>query len=253
MISRTLQSFKDFMKRQKSNFRVLLVRGAFANFRWGLTQNYTSIYTVELGADPIGLGSLTGVGSLVNTFLSAPAGWLADRYSLKKIFLLGLVLEALVPLGYALSQNWQMLVFPVSLFYMTFVTSWTIERVFLANALSHKDRATGFGIFSGVGQIPMIFAPTLAGLIVTWLGGISVEAIRPLFYVSFAISALMLFWVYWKIQDPSVKSELRREGFISGFRTAITGKRGNQEVAVHRTPRIVHIRLYYAFHNGLRC
>ena len=99
MISRTFQGFRDFMKRQKSNFRVLLARGAFANFRWGLTQNYTSIYTVELGADPIGLGSLTGVGSLVNTFLSAPAGWLADRYSLKKIFLLGLVLEALVPLG----------------------------------------------------------------------------------------------------------------------------------------------------------
>ncbi|MFQ6094671.1 MAG: MFS transporter, partial [Candidatus Bathyarchaeia archaeon] len=226
MISRTFQGFRDFMKRQKPNFRVLVIRGAFTNFRWGLTQNYTSVYTVELGADPVQLGSLSGVGSLVNAFLSAPVGWLADRYSLKKIWLFGLILETLVPLGYALSQSWQMLIFPVSFFYMTFVTAWMIERVLLANALRHEDRATGFGVLSSISQIPMIFAPTLAGLIVTWLGGISVEAIRPLFYISFGISAIMSFWVYWNIEDPGRTSKLRTEGFISGFRRVLTGKGG---------------------------
>jgi len=105
-----LSRLRNFLKAQSQNFRVITIRGFFANFAGGLTQNYTSIYAVELGADPVELGSLTSIGGLINVFLSAPTGWLADRYGLKKLYLIGLILEALVPLGYALSWNWQMLV-----------------------------------------------------------------------------------------------------------------------------------------------
>ena len=212
-----MSRIKNFLKAQSRNFQVITIRGLFANFAGGLTRNYTSIYAVELGADPIELGSLRSIGDLVNAFLSAPMGWLADRYGLKKLYILGLVLEALVPLGYALSWNWQMLVIPMIFFSMTMVITYPIERILLANALKGEDRATGFGVFSSISQIPLIFAPIIAGVIVTWLGGISAAAIQPLYYVSFIILSLTLMLVYWRLKESKVKLTRMEEGFFKGF------------------------------------
>jgi MFS family permease len=214
---RKLSRFKDFLKAQSRNFHVLTVRGLFANFAGGLTQNYTSVYAVELGADPVELGSLRSIGDLVNAFLSAPTGWLADRYGLKKLYLIGLILEALVPLGYALSWNWQMLVVPIIFFSMTWVITYPIERILLANALRGEDRATGFGIFSSISQLPLIFAPIIAGVIVTWLGGISASAIQPLYYISFIIILFTLLWIHLRLKEPSTKLAKYEEGFLKGF------------------------------------
>jgi len=212
-----LSRIKNFLKAQSRNFQVITIRGLFANFAGGLTRNYTSIYAVELGADPVELGSLRSIGDLVNAFLSAPMGWLADRYGLKKLYILGLVLEALVPLGYALSWNWQILVIPMIFFSMTMVITYPIERILLANALKGEDRATGFGVFSSISQIPLIFAPIIAGVIVTWLGGISAAAIQPLYYVSFIILSLALMLVYWRLKESKVKLTRMEEGFFKGF------------------------------------
>jgi len=196
---------------------VITVRRLFANFAGGLTQSYTSIYAVELGADPVELGSLRSIGDLVNAFLSAPTGWLADRYGLKKLYLLGLIVEALIPLGYALSWNWQMLVVPMIFFSMTMVITYPIERILLANTLKGEDRATGFGIFSSISQIPLILAPIIAGVIVTWLGGISVTAIQPLYYISFMILSSTLLWVYSKLKEPRASLTRLEGGFLQGF------------------------------------
>jgi len=212
-----LSRLKNFLKAQSQNFRVITIRGLFANFAGGLIQNYTSIYAVELGADPVELGSLRSIGDLVNAFLSAPTGWLADRYGLKKLYLIGLILEALIPLGYALSWNWQMLVVPMIFFSMTWVITYPIERILLANSLKREDRATGFGIFSSISQLPLIFAPIIAGVIVTWLGGISATAIQPLYYISFIILSSTLMWVYLRLQEPRAKLAKSEEGFLQGF------------------------------------
>jgi len=212
-----LSRLKNFLKAQSKNFRVIMARGLFANFAGGLTQNYTSVYAVELGADPIELGSLRSIGDLVNVFLSAPTGWLADRYGLKKLYLIGLILEALIPLGYALSWNWQMLVVPMIFFSTTWVITYPIERILLANALKGKDRATGFGIFSSISRIPLIFAPIIAGVIVTWLGGISADAIQPLYFISFIILSLTLIWVYSRLQESRANLTRFEEGFLKGF------------------------------------
>jgi len=212
-----LSRLKDFLKAQSRNFRVIIVRGLFANFAGGLTQNYTSIYVVELGADPVELGSLRSIGDLVNIFLSAPIGWFADRYGLKKLYILGLILEMLVPLGYALSWNWQMIVIPLILFSTTMVLTYPIQRILLANALKREDRATGFGIFSSISQIPLIFAPIIAGVIVTSLGGISVAAIKPLYWISFIILSSTLLFVYRGLKEPKAKLTEYGEGFLKGF------------------------------------
>jgi len=223
-MAEALRKFRDFILRQKSNFRVLLVRGVCSSFSKGLTQNYISIYVVELGADTIQLGGLNSVGSLVNTFISAPIGWLADRYSLKTAFLLGLILEVLMPLFFALAWSWEMLVIPIVLSSMTMVTTLTIERVLAADSLKDRDRATGFGVLMTLSQIPVMVAPVVAGIIVERLGGISAEAIRPLFYISFVISLLASAWTYFKLKEVEPSPSIRHESFLSGFKRVLAGR-----------------------------
>ena len=41
-----MSRLRNFLKAQSQNFRVITIRGLFANFAGGLTQNYTSIYAV---------------------------------------------------------------------------------------------------------------------------------------------------------------------------------------------------------------
>jgi len=59
----------DFVKRQTSNFRVLLARKIGYSFLGRLSNQYTSLYAVALGADKIALGALNSVGSAVSTVL----------------------------------------------------------------------------------------------------------------------------------------------------------------------------------------
>ncbi|HDN01832.1 MAG TPA: MFS transporter, partial [Candidatus Bathyarchaeota archaeon] len=221
---RLFRTVTTFFNRQKSNFNVLITRGILSNFQKGLVQNYTSIYIVELGADPVQLGGLNGIGSLFNVFISAPIGWLADKYSLKTAFLVGLIFESLVPLFYALSWCWQMLVIPVILSSLTMVTTMTMERVLTADSLKDRDRATGFGLYMAISQVSSTISPVIAGIIVTQLGGISVRAIRPLFYLAFIVSASATLWVYLKLKDTGPAPNLKSESFIRGFRSIFEGR-----------------------------
>ena len=99
----------------------------------------------------------------------------------------------------------------------TMVITYPIERILIANALKGESRATGFGVFSSLSQIPLIFAPTIAGVIVTWLGGISADAIRPLFFVNFVILLSTLTWVSLRIKEPETKLASYEEGFLRSF------------------------------------
>jgi len=73
----------DFVKRQGRNFRVLLARKLGISLLGRLSNQYTSLYAVALGADKIALGTLNSVGGAVSTILSLPVGRLVERYSLK--------------------------------------------------------------------------------------------------------------------------------------------------------------------------
>jgi len=58
---------------------------------------YQQLYTTALGADPVELGSLNSLGSVVNSFISVPMGWIVDKYGVKKVMSLGLGLSRAQP------------------------------------------------------------------------------------------------------------------------------------------------------------
>ena len=58
-----------------------------------MTMPYASIYITMLGADPVELGIVNSFAHVMSAFVSVPVGWLQDRYSLRKTFLIGVALS----------------------------------------------------------------------------------------------------------------------------------------------------------------
>ena len=89
---RVIERAVSFVKRQERPFKVNMVRAAFQYFFTCLIQQYQPIYIVGLGADPLQLGLVAGIGGVAGAVISMPTGWLADKYGIRKMFLLGLPL-----------------------------------------------------------------------------------------------------------------------------------------------------------------
>ncbi|UCH01359.1 MAG: MFS transporter [Candidatus Bathyarchaeota archaeon] len=221
----------DFFRRQTWNFRILLIHGILVGGgRQGvihaLTGQYTNLYIVALGASKIQLGLIQSLQRATRVFLSVPIGQVIDRISLKKILLLGMMLEFLAPLMYGLAINWYMVI-PAALLIST---SWpirgTVRNILLADSLEDTSRATGFSVFSTIGAIPGIFMPFISAFIVESFGGINVAGIRPLFYIQFVFLAPISLLVYWKIKEPKRDRSKKSVSVLESFKKFLVFEKG---------------------------
>ncbi len=220
-----------FIRRQTKNFKVLLVRKLGLSLVGGLSWQYTSLYAEALGADPINLGTLNSIGSAISTALSMPMGSLMDRYSLKRVMLLAMIFETLVPLAYAIAQNWIMLIPALILFQMTTWQSLTatIESVYVADSLQDKDRASGFAVSSLISTIGGVIAPMAAAYVVISFGGVTADGIRPLFYIQLAGLIPLTAITYLNLTEAKKAGEQVKRGiksFLKDFETVFEGTRG---------------------------
>lgn len=102
--------------------------------------------------------------------LAYPAGILGDRFGLKKSFLVGLVLFALVYIGMAFcTAGWQMLVLFFGYGAYAACTEGNV-KAWVSNVVKPADTATAIGMLSGFQSISALFASAFAGFIWYQLG-----------------------------------------------------------------------------------
>jgi MFS family permease len=195
-------SFKNFLNRQTGDYKVLLIRRVVKSI-FRRFEQYNSLYIRALGADPVELGYINSIGSAVSGLSSLPIGQLMDKYSLKKMMLLVMVLELFVPLLFGLASDLWMIIPAMVLMQMsTYVgLSATIENVIVANSLGDEERATGFSLLSWISTVTGLVSPFLAAYIVMTFGGISVEGIRPLFFIQLLGLTPLVAVVYKRLKD----------------------------------------------------
>jgi MFS family permease len=222
-----IQSIRDFLRRQSHNYRVVLVRSAGANFLMNLTSSYTQIYTTELGANPVTLGSLSSVGSVVNMLISMPSGWVSDRYDLKKVMGLGMAFQVLMIALYAFAQDWTWILVAMMISPFTQALMMRSQSVMISKSLRDEDRAQGFSLRQVVAQLIGIVAPIPAALIVNYFGGLTVEGIRPLFYIRLLGLAAVYSYVYMKLVSvPPTPREGKKTSFVQDFRDVFSEGEG---------------------------
>jgi len=193
---------------------------------------YEQLYTTALGADPVELGSLNSLGSVVNSFISVPMGWIVDKYGVKKVIAFGLGLSAVVSVIYGLAVNWWMLIPAIILTQIMQRMLNPLADVIFIGTTKPQQRATALAFSRTIWAIPSIFAPTVAAVIVAASGGINAQGIRPLYYIQLVLTISIFLFIALKLPVPTShvnqkrdKEGLEEAGFIQGFRELFKGEK----------------------------
>jgi len=227
-LRRLIGGLGEFVRRQKHNYRVGVGRAAAYSFLGGLTSPYSAIYAVSLGADSVQLGSLSSIGAAMSALVSAPVGWLMDRYGIKRLYSLAIVLSAVGALLYAVAQDWRILVATAIVAALSTRLSSTGCSVICADSVQNRDRVTAQNVCGTLGSIASIVSPLIAAYLVSAFGGMAAGGIRPLYYVQFAGYALVLVFVATQLRQPQLSDAEQagvRFGFVEGFRYLFRGRR----------------------------
>jgi len=144
-----------------------------------------------LQAKQSGLNDTTVIGvyifyNLIYALFAFPLGILADKVGLKKIFIAGLALFALVYFGMSVNKN---LYFFFGLFFLYGIYAAATEgisKAWISNISDRKDTATAIGTFTGLQSICAMIASSLTGLIWFWMGA------KTAFMITAAVTLFVL-------------------------------------------------------------
>jgi MFS family permease len=192
----------QFVKRQQKAFKANMARLLVSNFSISLTQQYQSIYITELGATPVELGFVTSLGGVASTLITIPTGYLADRYGIKKMLLAGFSIAIVGYAIFGLAFQWQ----TTALALVATTLAWQITRtvcpMICGTTLASSERATGMQFCDTATAFPRLIAPVVGAYLITRFGGISVEGIRPLYWLGVAGLVIATLIILTFFTDP---------------------------------------------------
>jgi MFS family permease len=211
-----LRGLRAVWRRQRSNWKIVVIRQVFNRFFNQLTMQYSSIYVRMLGASPVELGVVSSASGLSGALISPPLGWMRDHYSLRKIYVIGVGLLAVVSLLYAVAYSWQFIAFAILV--SGLASSLSSCVVICDLSLPSRDRATGKALCEGVGALPALFAPTIAAFLITWFGGINTETIRLLYWMQLAAMIGLFIYVSHKLTEIGRENQKYDKTVLDGFK-----------------------------------
>jgi MFS family permease len=150
-----------------------------------------------------------------------------DRHGIKRFVLLAVVFTAGGSLVYALAHDWRYLVAAAVLASIAGSLSNTGCRVICADSVESKDRVTAQNVCSTLASVIGMISPLVGAYLVTVFGGITVEGIRPLYYLQFAGYSLILLLIIAQLREPKREQLAGAEtgfGFIVDFRHLFKGR-----------------------------
>lgn len=166
-VSKNKVSFLSFLKYWKLSSdeykKVVIGLLVFAAF------NSSDIFLL-LRAKQVGLNDTYVIGiyifyNLVYAITSLPIGILADKIGLKKMFVFGLALFAIVYFGMAFSDNRYLIAIFFFVYGVYAAATEGVSKAWISNISDKKDTATAIGTYSAFQSICALIASSFAGLI----------------------------------------------------------------------------------------
>ena len=110
--------------------------------------------------------------NLMYALMSYPAGIIADRIGLKRVFLTGLFIFSIVYAGFAFNKS--LLIFFILFFLYGLYAAATegISKAWIANIVDKKETATAIGTYTGFQSVCALIASSLAGFLWVNFGGV---------------------------------------------------------------------------------
>ena len=132
--------------------------------------------------------------NLAFALLAYPVGVLADKLGLKKVFLAGLFVFAIVYAGFAVNNN--LIIFFVLFFLYGLYAAATegISKAWISNIVSKDETATAIGTYSGLQSICTLLASSLTGFLWFRFGSVTT------FTITASVTLLVILYL---VQGPS--------------------------------------------------
>jgi predicted MFS family arabinose efflux permease len=116
-------------------------------------------------------------------------------------------------LGYSVfgsAHGWQVTMVALFLTSLSTDMAMTVCPMICGNSLASAERTTGMQLCDTISALPRVFAPVIAAYLISRFGGISVEGIRPLYWleVTGILAAALL--IYGRFRDPVERASARR-------------------------------------------
>jgi MFS family permease len=212
-----IKGWIDFLRRQESSFKVNILRNFAQRFAANLTYQYQPIYLTSLGVSALTLGYLNSISGLVNTILSVPIGFVADRLGIKKVLITYILICITSAAIFATSVGWEMAAVALVLSGSVYILDRTVCPM-ICGSLPSFERVTGMGICDTISFFPQLIAPVVGATLITYFGGMNPQGIRPLFYLQVAgllvALAIIVFW----FKNPQANKTAQKSSLIEGFR-----------------------------------
>ena len=151
----------------RSNIAVIASSSAVNSFGAGITSTYVSYYFVSIGGDPIRLGLLTSLSTIIQCLVLFLGGRLADHYGRRRVIVTAAFYAILFPTLYALIRDWRIF-FATSAIGAFGAISSPASHAIVADSIPAEKRTVGISTLQVVSTFPMIFSPLIGG----WLIGI---------------------------------------------------------------------------------
>ena len=169
----------------------------------GFYQTLNPLYIESLGASPGLVGVVIGIQGLVRLFFLAPAGWLADRISMRTLIVGGRSMTVVGLVLYGLAQEWWQLL-PIIVIMSIGNVSFPVISKAIADSSDDATRTRAFTLIYTVGpSSALIVSPLLAGPLA------DAVALRVIYFAAAAAAAVsVLFFTRLKPVERAEEEEV---------------------------------------------
>jgi MFS family permease len=190
-----LEGFIRFLKELDKRVKVALVGTGIYNVGQWFVNQYSTLYAQSLGATGADIGSLNSIASAAKLIFSIPLGSATERYSIKKIMLLGFIFDIIASSIFIMSGNWWTLVPAFILSGKTLITIMPLTDAIFITVTEPEKRSTVMSLSRVFWGMLNLIAPMSAAYIVANSGGINAQGIRPLYYLQLALYVFVFFFI----------------------------------------------------------
>jgi hypothetical protein len=138
-----------------------------------------------------------------------------------------MALSAAGALVYALARDWRILIVTAIAAAISTRLSGTSSSVICADSVQNRDRVTAQTLCGTLSSVVAMISPLIAAYLVTASGGMTIEGIRPLYYLQFVGYGLVFLFVAAKLREPGGERLAKTKGmvgFLGDFRQLFAGK-----------------------------
>ncbi len=177
--SRLIQQIFPFHTLNK-DLKIYFISNLFASFGDGLTIYLLPNFIRDLSATPEDVGFLFSILTIASALTIIPGGFLADKYDLKKILLLGWAIWVPVPLSFAFGTHWTQLI-PAMFLYGVLISG-PAGSAYVVGRSEKSTMTSTFAMLASAWGAGYMFAPAVSGYLAETVGMQFVFFLTAIFY-----------------------------------------------------------------------